>query len=82
VERDDLSSRFILELMYYIFLSKGSNLNSRRFLDMLKENTVIVPSTEWMALVLSKESHHFKIIRGPIYIKYNSASKYNTIKFY
>jgi hypothetical protein len=50
-----------------------------RFLDMVKENTVIVPSTERMASVLSKDSHLFKIIPEPIY--YNSASKYNTMQF-
>jgi hypothetical protein len=81
LERDYLSSRFILELRYCIFLSKGSSLNSRRFLDMVKETTVIVPSTEWMASVLSKDSHHFKIIREPIYIKYFLPSKYNTMQF-
>jgi hypothetical protein len=48
---------------------------------MVKENTVAISSTEWMALVLSKDSHHLKIIREPIYIKYNSASNYNTIQF-
>ena len=67
LERTRLSSRFILELRYYnIFRSRGSNLNARRFLNIVKENTVIVPFTEWMESVLSKDSRHFKIIREPI----------------
>jgi len=60
MERDYLSSRIILEIRYYIFRSKESNLNARRFLVTVKENTLIVPSTEWMSSVLSKDNHTLK----------------------
>jgi len=81
VERYYLSSRIILEIRSYIYRSKESNLNVRRFLVTVKENKVSVSSAEWMSSVLSKDSHPFKIVHDPICIIYNSASKYNTIHF-